>query len=892
MANGGKVVVKIDGDEKGLEKAFQRVKGIGTSAVKAAAAGVTAAAGAVGAVGTAAVKAYSDFEQLVGGVDTLFKESSSTVQRYADEAYKTAGMSANEYMETVTGFSASLLQSLGGDTKKAAEYANSAVTDMSDNANKMGTSIQSIQNAYQGFAKQNYTMLDNLKLGYGGTKEEMQRLLEDAQKISGIKYDISSFADITQAIHVIQNEMNITGTTAAEAATTIQGSLGMVKGAWENLLTGLADPDANVDVLFKNLMTSIETLGANLLPVIERVLGSLAGIIEEKAPLLKEKLPAIAEKILPALLSAAVDLTAAFAQALPGTLKVIGDTVLNAVDELGDSLADKFPALSAVFDNLVPVVGALAAAFTALKAEMLIASSVSAIVKTWNAYKKANEGATVAQWLLNAAMNANPVGIVIAAIAALTAAIVLLWKKNEDFRNFIISLCDSVKSKAESVVNALCGFFTKTLPESFNALKQKIKTKLSEIVSFFTLLPNKMKKAGKDLIAGLWNGIADKVEWLKGKVKGVVNKIKSWFTGKDGFDEHSPSKWSEKVFSYLVDGGVTGLEKSKNRLINSAAALVTDTRTEVQRVTDEMNKQLLESEKKYNAESERLKKSKSEKDKIYLDKLKETAEAERKIYDARQKDIESAKNNIIAMCKEMVSGAYGSVDELKKLEQSMSDKLKSYGSLSASITYDTEDGKSESLTVLADLSKQTEALQNYEKALSRVKERGQLPNGFFDILRGMSVEEGTSFANALLNVSDSDFEKFLSDWREKQETAERISRELYSEESDELAKTLSAAFDKTPEDFFDLGEESIKQFGEGFMSKLSELMQQVRDEIAAAVSDVLPSEYTAGGTVYTDNSKIVVQAADKSERGIIEAAQQAKTYNKHTSGWRSTYSWG
>ncbi len=801
MANGGRVVVKIDGDEKGFEKSFQRVKDIGNAAVKAAAAGVAAAAGAVGAVGTAAVKAYSDFEQLVGGVDTLFKESSSTVQAYADEAYKTAGMSANEYMETVTGFSASLLQSLGGDTKKAAEYANSAVTDMSDNANKMGTSMQSIQNAYQGFAKQNYTMLDNLKLGYGGTKEEMQRLLEDAQKISGIKYDISSFADITQAIHVIQNEMNITGTTAEEAATTIQGSLGMVKGAWENLLTGMADPDADIDVLFDNLMTSIETLGANLLPVVERVLGSLAELIEKKAPLLKEKLPALAEKILPALLSAAVKLAASLAQALPGILKVIGDTALKALSELGDSLDDKAD-------------------------------------------------------------------------------------------RFITALCDSVKSKVKSFVSDLCAFFTKTLPEAFNTLKQEIKTKIGEIALIFTSLSGKMKKVGKDLIAGLWNGIADKVEWLMGKVKGIVNKIKSWFTGKDGFDEHSPSKWSEKVFSYLVDGGVTGLEKSKNKLINSAAALVTDTRTEVQRVTDEMHTCLLESEKKYNAESERLKESKSENDKIYLDKLKEAADTERKIYDARQKDIENAKNNIIAMWKDMVGGAYSSVDELKKLEQSMSDKLKGYGSLSASITYNTADGKSESLTVLADLSKQTEALQNYERALSMVKERGQLPDGFFDILRGMSVEEGTSFANALLNVSDSDFEKFLSDWREKQETAERISRELYSEEGDELAKTLSAAFEKTPEDFFDLGEESIKQFGEGFMSKLSELMRQVKDELAAAVSDVLPSEYTAGGTVYTDNSKIVVQAADKSERKIIEAAQQAKTYSKHTSGWRSTYSWG
>ena len=173
---------------------------------------------------TAAVNSYAEYEQLAGGVETLFKDSSNKLMGYADQAYKTAGMSANEYMSTVTSFSASLLQSLEGDTEKAADYANQAVIDMSDNANKMGTSIEMIQNAYQGFAKQNYTMLDNLKLGYGGTKEEMERLLADAEKISGIKYDISSFGDVTQAIHVIQTELGITGTTAKEASSTIQGS--------------------------------------------------------------------------------------------------------------------------------------------------------------------------------------------------------------------------------------------------------------------------------------------------------------------------------------------------------------------------------------------------------------------------------------------------------------------------------------------------------------------------------------------------------------------------------------------------------------------------------------------------------------------------------------------
>ena len=195
------------------------------AAVGAASVAIGGAAVAIGGLVTASVNAYASYEQLVGGVDTLFKDSSKKVQDYANNAYKTAGMSANQYMETVTGFSASLLQSLGGDTAKAAEYADSAIVDMSDNANKMGTSIEMITQTYGGFAKQNFTMLDNLKLGYGGTKTEMERLLEDAGKISGIEYDVSSYADITQAIHVMQQSMGIAGTTSKKASTTIQGSL-------------------------------------------------------------------------------------------------------------------------------------------------------------------------------------------------------------------------------------------------------------------------------------------------------------------------------------------------------------------------------------------------------------------------------------------------------------------------------------------------------------------------------------------------------------------------------------------------------------------------------------------------------------------------------------------
>ena len=309
----------------GVGKAVGTVAKVGAAAVTAAAAGITA-------LTKMGIEGYAQYEQLVGGVETLFKDSQGTVMKYAESAYKTAGMSANQYMETVTSFSASLIQSLDGDTAKAAEIGNMAITDMSDNANKMGTSIEMIQNAYNGFAKGNYTMLDNLKLGYGGTKTEMERLLADAEKISGIKYDISSFADVTEAIHVMQEEMGIAGTTAREAATTIEGSISMMKGAWQNLVVGMADENANMDVLINNFVESTATAAQNLLPRIEQTLKGIGELIAALAPIIAEALPQLVAAVLPSLLSAAVSLVTSFVNGMITALPALYNALLEAVE--------------------------------------------------------------------------------------------------------------------------------------------------------------------------------------------------------------------------------------------------------------------------------------------------------------------------------------------------------------------------------------------------------------------------------------------------------------------------------------------------------------------------------------------------------------------------------
>ena len=306
--------------ESGFKSFGNRLKSIGGAMVKTVVAGAAAATAAFVAVGKRSIDAYANYEQLTGGIETLFKTSAKTMMKYADQAYKTSGVSANKYMEMSTSFAASLISGLGGDTAKAADMANMAIVDMSDNANKMGTDLTMIQNAYQGFAKQNYTMLDNLKLGYGGTKTEMERLLADAGKLTGKKFNVSNFADIVQAIHAIQTQMDITGTTSKEASTTISGSMNMVKAAWEDMLVEMSKPqeasngfrfmqdesEATAKAITKGpqaatqkFISSVKTMLGNVLPAVRNFISNFGDVVAAIAPMIGEELPQLLADFLP-----------------------------------------------------------------------------------------------------------------------------------------------------------------------------------------------------------------------------------------------------------------------------------------------------------------------------------------------------------------------------------------------------------------------------------------------------------------------------------------------------------------------------------------------------------------------------------------------------------------
>jgi phage-related protein len=555
------------------------MKGIGSSAIKVgkglAVAGA-AAATAVTALVSKSVGAFADYEQLTGGVETLFGASGRSVEEYAqsvgksvsdiqgkydslmsaqnavlenaNKAYMTAGMSANEYMDTVTGFSASLISSLGGDTNKAADYANSALVDMADNANKMGTNMTDIQNAYQGFAKQNYTMLDNLKLGYGGTQAEMKRLLGDAQKLTGQKYDISSFADITQAIHAIQTQMDITGTTAKEASTTISGSWGSLKAAFENTLVGLTTGGEMFDQSLDALVDSAKTFGQNVIPAITGALSGVGSLIESLAPVIVAELPSMVSDILPHLVSATKSLVTGLISQLPALGKAVLDAIPSIfdgmTDVIGESSVGKLKGsfeglkntITDTFSNIGPMLkdfceGGISTFCDALSTAMDLASGAISVIEAlspvigavagaiitykgavllWNAAETAKNVvmgiSTAAQWALNVAMTANPIGIVIVAIGALVGAFIVLWNKSEGFRNFWINLWEKVKAIVTSAWEGIKAGFEK-IKNGISAVKEKVST--------------------------MWNGVKEKTSELWGGVKNVVseklNNIKSTY---------------------------------------------------------------------------------------------------------------------------------------------------------------------------------------------------------------------------------------------------------------------------------------------------------------------------------------------------------------------------
>ena len=479
-------------------------------------------------------------------------------------------MSANEYMNTVNGFAASLTSSLGEYEWQAANYADMIVSDMSDNANKMGTSMESIQNAYAGFAKQNYTMLDNLKLGYGGTKEEMERLLRDAEKLGGYvegAFNIESFADVAEAIHIIQENMGITGTTAREAGTTIEGSLKTAKAAWSNLLTGMADDEADFEQLIDNFVTSIvgdgtdTNLGVfgNILPRIEVILGGIGNLIAQLAPHVVEEIPKLIESVLPSLISAVVGLVTVVGSTLSENAPMLLQSALDLISSLGGALVENAPML---IDTVLSMVTLLA---------------------TWlgeNAGTFAQAAVDLIVGLADSLVTNLP-----QMIPAIISIITQLATTLTDPENLVLLL-----DAALAIIMAIAEGLVKSLPDLLAACL----TVLDNIVGFFTDEENKEKvkstalDLGKRLVEGLWEGVKAMGNWLKEKIFG-------WFDGlvedvQEDQEIHSPSRLWARVIGKPVGqgvgvGAVDGLEESEKMIQDKLDNMVADVESRTVEVT-------------------------------------------------------------------------------------------------------------------------------------------------------------------------------------------------------------------------------------------------------------------------------------------------------------------
>lgn len=569
---------------------------LASSGIQAAISGLKNLGSAVVNIGKQAIEAYSQQEQMIGGVETLYKDSAPIVEQYANNAFKTAGMSANQYMETVTGFSASLLQSLGGDTAKAAEYGNRAVTDMADNANKMGTDMQSIQYAYQGFAKQNYTMLDNLKIGYGGTKQEMQRLIQDASKMTDVQKELGvtvdgssmSFGNVVNAISVMQKHLGIAGTTSKEAATTIEGSMNSMKSAWQNLLAGMSSSSADMNGLVKNLVDSVSTFAGNIMPRIAPLINGMVQtavqllpqavnmITSQLLPLITAQIPSIVsglsqvvQTIVAALPQVMSTLTAALPQIVQALLTLLPqliDAGMQMLASLIQGIAEALPTLIAMLPTIIQQAASVVLAnlpFIIQVGVQLLLALVNGIVKALPQLIKMLPGIVMQ---ITDVLLANLPLLVIAGIRILIALI-------QGVTQAIPQLIAMLPQIVVKIVRTLSAHLPQILSTGLQMMVQLAagivrgignavsgaRNVVSSIVGALRQAPSMVLDVGTNIVRGLWQGLKNSVGWLRDKISGWVSGIMSDIKGFFGI--HSPSRvMRDEVGKYLAMGIGVGFE--------------------------------------------------------------------------------------------------------------------------------------------------------------------------------------------------------------------------------------------------------------------------------------------------------------------------------------------
>lgn len=623
------LAVKITCDDQAsgeVDKIGDGIKNKLGIAAKAGVAAVAAVGTATVAIGKTALDAYSNYEQLVGGIDTLFKASSGKMQQYAANAYQTAGVSANRYMEISTSFAAALISSLGGNTEAAADMANTAITDMSDNANKMGTSLETVQEAYMSLSRGNYEMLDSLKLGYGGTKSELERLLSDAEKFSAAQgkvrdFSVDSYSDIVEAIHIVQDEMGITGTTAEEAATTIEGSVNMAKAAWDNWLAGLGNEDADMEGLTDQLVQSVATAGENIIPRVGQIMTTLGQTVADYAPgvglylrnALINVLPeavqgpmrdafAGVDKVVGKLesvfndnLKPAADAADSVFSAISSGVKTFGDAVndlvLPAIDQLSPAFEDFFGAIQTAqpllefIANIIGV-GLAAAISTAIKLFAAITEVVAFVITGFaQLYEDISGFVTgvvqfftvdlpnainaLVQWFAQLPGN-------IAAFLSMVIANVAAWVANmasnavsagsrfiSGIAGFMSALPGNIASWLSGVISTVVGWVSQFASNATSAASQFA----SNLINGLASIPGQVTSIGSNIIQGMVNGVTSAAGRLIDSVKGAVDDAID--AAKNLLGIHSPSRVFRKIGQYTMQGAALGVDDDADVLLRS-----------------------------------------------------------------------------------------------------------------------------------------------------------------------------------------------------------------------------------------------------------------------------------------------------------------------------------
>lgn len=858
-------------------------KASGTALKTAAEVGAATAkeiASGVAAITTSSIDNYASYEQLVGGIETLFGAGGKSLEEYAayvgqtteeasvkyeylmqaqqtmldnaDKAYRTAGLSANEYMETVTSFAATLVSSLGGDTLAASEMADQALVDMADNANKMGTSMESIQNAYQGFAKQNYSMLDNLKLGYGGTQAEMFRLLQDATELNeefantaNFSLDSSGhleaeFSDIVEAIHIVQTEMGITGTTALEAGTTIEGSLSSTKAAWENLLTGMANNESDLGLLVDNLISTIvgdgtETnlgLIGNIIPAIEAALNSANALITDTVPKI---IPIIADIIsdnLPVLLDSGVQLVGAIANGILDTLPELLEIAQDILSTILDVFVDNLPEIK-------------------------------------------EYGIRLLSMLADGILTSIP--LVIGALPDVMTAIF----------NFLADNLPKMVEYGAKFLGEFIGGILSAIPD----LLLKLPKVIEALLSVFDAADAAMKDAGKYLLEGLWNGISDKVAWLKGKVSGVVDKIKSWFTGKEGFDEHSPSKWAEEVGKYVSEGLANGIEeeateaqKAAEKMAQNIYSGLSDWATqqtkflklsledqldmwrEIQNQFEKESQQYIKAQEKIVDLEESIYAEKEKNQKEYYESLfdqieKDTKFKELNLYEqykswkeAQEKIISDseqyaeAEEKIFDLRKEIQEEYFSSVKELTEKNTKLFDEYQNTLESRSNQIYNSfglfdEVAEAEEVSgekLLDNLEDQITTMRKFYSGVEELTMRG-VGEKLVEELREMGPS-ALDELNALLDLSEEKLSEYAALYEEKQNYANYVAQKELTKYRVETIDQISENIDEI-EDLYEknapyLGETLTDGLAQGITNGISTVVDAAKKMANSVVNEI------------------------------------------------------